>query len=159
MSRSLKRPAGEDVHQLGFAFDAPPPRIDKTCGVLAGMDRRISGMIGRVLKEHNDPREVVAARMSALLGDKVSKEMLDQYAAPSSEAHNISAARFFALVLATDRHDLLGGLAKAIGASVLVGDEAHAAMLGSAMAQRHQADLRIAELTSLAKPIVRGARS
>jgi hypothetical protein len=156
MTHQAKRPKGEDVRQLGFAFDAPPPRIDKTCGVLAGMDRRISGMIGRVLKEHNDPREVVAARMSALLGDKVSKEMLDQYAAPSSEAHNISAARFFALVLATDRHDLLGSLAKTIGASILVGDEAHAAMLGNAHAKKHAAEEEIAALTQLAKPIVRG---
>lgn len=156
MKYAPKRPKGEDIRQLGFAFDAPPPRVDKTCGVLAGMDRRISGMIGQVLKEHKDPREVVAARMTALLGEDVSKAMLDQYAAPSSEAHNISAARFFALVLATDRHDLLAGLAKTIGASVLVGEEAHAAMLGSAMAQKFQAEQRIAELSALAKPIVRG---
>jgi hypothetical protein len=156
MSRAPKRPQAEDIRQLGFAFDAPPPRVDKTCGVLAGMDRRISGLIGQVLKEHDDPREVVAARMTALLGENVSKAMIDQYAAPSSDAHNISAHRFFAFVLATNRHDLLGALAKTIGASVLVGEEAHAAMLGSAMAQKHQAEQRIRELTALTKPIVRG---
>jgi hypothetical protein len=157
MSHSPKRKPHEDVRQLGFAFDAPPPP-DRTCGALAGLDRRISGLVGLALKDHHDPRGVIAARMGALLDDDVTKAMLDQYAAPSSDAHNISAARFFALVLATDRHDLLGVLAKTIGASILVGDEAHAAMLGSAMAQRHQADLRIQELTNLAKPIVRGAR-
>jgi hypothetical protein len=53
MSRTPKRPPVEDIRQLGFAFDVPPP-VDRTPSVLAGLDRRISGLIGRVLKEHND---------------------------------------------------------------------------------------------------------
>lgn len=158
MSHSPKRARTEDIRQLGFAFDAPPP-ADRTPGALAGLDRRISGLVGRVLKEHKDPREVVAAHMSALLDDDVSRAMLDQYAAPSSDAHNISAARFFALVLATDRHDLLDLISKTVGATILVGEEARLAMLGSEMAKRQQADKRIEELSIGLMPMVRGQRS
>lgn len=157
MSRAPKRPQVEDIRQLGFSFDVPPP-VDRTPSVLAGLDRRISGLIGRVLKEHNDPREVVAAHMSALLGEDVSKAMLDQYAAPSSDAHNISAARFFALVLATNRHDLLDVLVMPLGCRVLYGDEVIAAQLGSVEAQIRKLSEERKRLQARVTPI-RGGRS
>jgi hypothetical protein len=134
MSHSPKRKPTEDPRQLSLVLEVPP-RMDTTPGALAGLDRRISGLISRVLKEHIDPRAVIAGRMSALLDEDVSKSMLDQYAAPSSEAHNISAARLLALVAATHRHDLLDVLVMPLGCRVLEGEEVIAAQLGSVEAR------------------------
>jgi hypothetical protein len=156
MSRAPKRRPVEDPRQIALQFEAPP-RADASPGALAGLDRRISGLVGRILKEEDRPREVIAGAMSALLGEDVTKAVLDQYAAPSADAHNISAARFVALVAVTARHDLLDMIAQLIGARVLVGEEFYAARLGSLQAERRRLDGQIRDLERLATPI-RGAR-
>jgi hypothetical protein len=157
MSRPSKRRAVEDPRQTAFTFDVAPV-VDTSPGALAGLDRRISGFVSRVLKEYPRPREVAAAEMSALLAEDVSKAMLDQYAAPSAEAHNISAARLLALLAAVGRPDLLDTLTQAIGARVLCGDEFWAARLGSLEAQKRnlEAEIRTARLRAVP---IRGTRA
>lgn len=62
---------------------------------------RLAKAISLCLGECGMDREIVAARMTELLDERVSKQMLDNYASPSKE-HLISATRLAALVQVTD---------------------------------------------------------
>jgi len=65
-----------------------------------------------------------------LLGEPISRAMLDAYSSPARIDHKVPMSRFFALVLATKRHDLFDPLVRKIGAGLLVGDEIKTARLG-----------------------------
>ena len=157
MSRVAKRRQVEDPRQLSLVFEVPPP-VDTTPGALAGLEQRIGGLIGRILKEDTRTREVIAAEMSARLGCDISKAMLDKYAAGSADEHNISAARLLALVAVTHRHDLLDVLLIPIGARALYGQEVIAAQLGSVEARLRDLQAERSRLRALATPI-RGGES
>lgn len=79
-------------------------------------------------------REMVAERMSAILGAKVTKAMLDAYASQAREEHAISLARFIALMQATGDRRLLELLAEPQGWAVI-----------------ERADLPLIELAALAE--------
>jgi hypothetical protein len=76
--------------QLGFVFDPPPPATGR-------------GVPGRARAAHlphrgHDPQQrqpvaVIAARVSELLDEPVSKEMLDAYASPAREEHKVPMSR------------------------------------------------------------------
>lgn len=157
MSRLPKRRPVEDPRQIAFSFDVAPV-IDRTPCALAGLDLRLSGLVGRILKEDPRDRGVIAAEMSALLGADVSRQMLDKCSSGSAAEHNISAARFLALVAVTERFDLLDTVTQLIGARVLQGAEFWAARLGSLEAQKRQLNEQIREAQARAVPI-RGARA
>lgn len=112
--------------------------------------------MGEALNSDPRRREVIAAEMSILLEDEVSKAMLDAYSAPGKGDHNISFARMLALIAVTGRFDLLDRELREIGAAVLVGEEIHTARLGHLKTQiaELQAELRLAE--RMAQPITRG---
>lgn len=148
-----KRRASIDASQLGFMFE---PRVPASLDAgLAGLDRMIAGAVAVALREDGRPREVIAGEMSAMLGATVTKLMLDAYAAESREDFNISAARGLALVAVTKRYDLLDAMLRPIGATVLVGDEIHAARLGHLQAQRDRLDAEIKKMRGQAQPIGR----
>lgn len=69
-----RRPALADS-QLAFTFSAPP--IAQYEGDLAGLQRMIASGCSRMLKEDTRSRAEVAGHVSAMLGDDVSKNMLD----------------------------------------------------------------------------------
>ena len=71
--------------QLGFDFKAPAPQS----GVagLAGLERRICATVGTVLASAMRPREIIAAEMSVLLDEEVSRAMLDAYSSPARTDH------------------------------------------------------------------------
>ena len=114
--------------QLGFDFKAPAPQS----GVagLAGLERRICATVGTVLASALRPREIIAAEMSVLLDEEVSRAMLDAYSSPARTDHRVPMSRFFALLVVTGRQDLLDPLLREIGAALLVGDEVKTARLG-----------------------------
>ena len=117
--------------QIGFAFEPPVP----ACGAaaLAGVEQRICGVVATILATEfaaGRSREVIAAEMSALLSEDVSKGMLDAYASPARAEHKVPMSRFLALIAVTGRHDLLDPLLREIGAALLVGEEVHTARLG-----------------------------
>ena len=150
-----RRPSLTDG-QMAFSFSAPKPARNE--GDLAGLDRVISSAVGRALKEDSRPRAVVAGAVTALLGEDVSKFMLDAYASEAREGHSISAARFLAVVAATERLDILDAVIARVGGRVLVGEEVHAARLGHLMAKRAEIDAQIREIRPMAAPIERGTR-
>ncbi|ALG60879.1 hypothetical protein [Citromicrobium sp. JL477] len=114
--------------QVAFTFE--PPVLDERPAVLAGLEQEIAGVVGTILASTPMSREEMAARMTELLGEPISRAMLDAYASPARTEHKVPMSRFFALVLATKRHDLFDPLVRKIGAGLLVGDEIKTARLG-----------------------------
>ena len=99
-------------NQLGFAFDAPIACTG--VAALAGLERRISATVATILNTDSRQREVIAAEMSVLLDEDVSRMMLDAYASPARAEHKVPMSRFFALVAVTGRHDLMDPLMREI---------------------------------------------
>ncbi len=130
--------------QMGFAFD--PPQLADSPAALAGIERRICNAVGVMLNSDERRREVIAAEMSVLLDDEISRAMLDAYASPAREGHKVPMSRFLALVAVCERHDLLDSVLREIGAAVLVGEEVHTARLG-------HLDRKIAQLSAERKRI------
>jgi len=148
-----RRPA---VHPGQFAFTFDPPAPARGAAALAGLGREIAAVVGLILKEDPRDRYAIAAEMSALLGEEVSKGMLDSYAAEAKQKHAISAERLLALIAVTNRHDLLDGLTRRIGAALLVGDEILTAELGHIDSQMARLRERRKSLAQRVQPIGRG---
>lgn len=142
------------INQLAFAFEAPRPATH--AAALAGIDARIARMVGEALNSDTRPREVIAAEMSVLMEDVVSKAMLDAYSAPGKEDHNISFARMLALISVTKRFDLLDRELRPIGAAVLVGEEIHTARLGHLKTKIAELQAELRDCERMAQPINRG---
>lgn len=114
--------------QMGFDFEAPAPKSG--VAELAGLERRICETVGTILASDRRPREIIAAEISVLLDEDISRAMLDAYSSPARTEHRVPMSRFFALVVVTGRQDLLDPLVREIGAALLVGDEVKTARLG-----------------------------
>jgi hypothetical protein len=131
--------------QLGFDFAAPAP--NKGVAGLAGLERRINALAGTALAcaaVAGKSREVIAAEMSVLLDEPISRAMLDAYSSPARPDHKVPASRLFALLVVTDRQDLLDPIMREIGAALLVGEEVKTARLGhlEQMKKRIEAEMR-----------------
>ena len=152
---SKRRPAF-NPDQLGFTFGSPLTVADE--GHLAGFGKVVASAVGRVLKDDPRSRYEVAAGVSAMLDDDVSKAMLDAYSAEAKDTHNISVERFLALIAETQRYDVLDTLCHRIGCSVLVGEEVLTAELGHIQAQIARLTQRQSLLKKVAPVIARGSR-
>lgn len=130
--------------QFAFDFDLAPPC--RARGSLAGLESLISGAVSTILHGDERPREVIAAEMSVLLGEEVSRSMLDAYASPARVGHKVPMSRFEALVLTCDRHDQFDLCVRPIGAAVLKGKEVKTARIG-------HIDRQIAQLKAERKAI------
>lgn len=141
--------------QMGFVFEEPLAASGPAA--LAGLERRISEMVGTIIASAWRPREVIAAEMSVLLDDDISRAMLDAYSSPARDGHKVPMSRFLALVAVTGRQDLLDPLLREIGAAVLVGEEVYTARIG-------QIDAQITRLTEerrklkTSAPLIRGGQ-
>lgn len=143
--------------QIGFDFEAPRPASSPAA--LAGLERRICAEVGVILATemaNGRPREVIAAEMSVLTGEDVSKAMLDAYASEARDNHKVPMSRFFALVAVTQRFDRLDVLLREIGAAVLVGEQIHTARLGHIDREIAKLKEEQARLKSRA-PLIEGA--
>lgn len=123
--------------QVAFDFEAPAPRRGRA--ELAGLERRINETVGTMLNTDPRTREVIAAEMSVLLDEPISRAMLDAYSSPARVEHRVPMSRLLALAVVTSRQDLLDPLMREIGAALLVGEEVRTARLG-------QIDLLIRDL-------------
>lgn len=143
-------------NQYGFVFEAPT--VASAPAELAGLERQISRAAAEILKSDIRSREVLAAEISVLLDEDVSRAMLDAYASPARDGHKVIMSRFLALVAVTGRHDVLDRIMREIGAAVLVGEEVHTARIG-------QIDAQIARLNKerqrlkVTAPLIRGGES
>lgn len=155
-----KRRAAFNANQLAFSFE--PIAAPADAGGLAGLDRAVAGAVSQVLKDDPRTRFEIAVGMSAMLDDEmlddeVSKLMLDAYSAEARDTHNISLARFLALIAETQRFDVLDALCQRIGAKVIVGEEILTVELGHIAAQMDRLRQREAVLKRVAPPIGRQA--
>jgi len=120
-----------DERQMSFDdyFVVPTP-AEVRPGSIAGLDQELRQALSRSLKTQSLSRYEVAAKMSEMLGDDISKNMLDAYTAESRETHQISVVRLVAMILATKDYDLLAMIAEKVGCRLLVGEEAIGAEIG-----------------------------
>ena len=126
----------------------------------AGVEAMVSVEVGEMLHEaktEGRSREIVAAMLTEAMGEDVTRWMLDAYASPARDTHNISFGRAIALMAVTGNYALLEEAAHRLGGRILWGDEIHAARLGHLQAQRAKLDTEIKQLLrGGAQPIVRG---
>ena len=139
--------------QIAFTFETP--RVAEDEGDLAGLERQICGAVGTILNSDPRPREVIAALMSVLLGEEVSRAMLDAHSSPARVDHKVAMSRFLALVAVCKRHDVLDRLLRPIGAAVLVGEEVQTARIGQIDAQIQRLNEERRRLKTTA-PLIRG---
>lgn len=144
------------ANQFAFTFDAPQPAT--LPAALAGVDARIARTVAEILKHDDRERSVIAAEMSVLLSYEVSKSMLDAYASPARDEHNISFSRMLALIAVTNRFDLLDRETRPIGAAVLVGEEIFTAEIGHIDSEISKLQQRKKDLSRLNPTITRNRR-
>lgn len=115
-------------------------------GSLAGLSTQIAHLMSAAVRECGLDRYEIAAQMSALLGEDVSKSILDAYTSEARESHNVSAYRFLAFVLVTGSFERLDELVKLLGCRLLIGEEAQLAQLVRLEASRREIDDRIKDV-------------
>lgn len=98
-----------------FAYNQPVQRFEEQISAAATLNGRICRAISAALATTPYSRDEIASRMSAYLGERISKSMLDKYASEGSEDHIITLPRFLALVHATDDKRLLNLLTEPFG--------------------------------------------
>lgn len=123
-------------------FEVPEP-IVPTPGS-GNYAAQVSELVGLVLKECPVDRYEIAAQMSRLSGDDVSKNMLDAWSSPARADHNIPFYRIPLLEEVCQSHAFTDWLVHLRGGRVAYGREALAAEYGklSRVQERVNADLR-----------------
>ncbi|CAN5454008.1 hypothetical protein BH09PSE4_BH09PSE4_13890 [soil metagenome] len=112
----------------------------------AGGEAWVSGEVAEILKADSRSREEIAGAMSAAAGEEITRYMLDAYASPARDGHNISFARAIVLMAVTEQCALIEEAVHRLGGRVLWGEEIHAARLGHLQAQRARLDIEIRTL-------------
>lgn len=149
-----------DPRQLSLDeyFVVPTP-AEVRPGSIAGFDQELRQALSRSLKDQALSRYEVAAKMSEMLGDDISKNMLDAYTAESRETHQISVVRLVAMILATKDYDLLAMIAEKVGCRLLVGEEAIGAEIGLIDREIEELKERRGQLKRLASVTVQRGRA
>ena len=93
---------------------------------------RLSRAIALAMKDCPKQRQQIADDMSAYLGEKITKSMLETYASQARETNVINMARFAALIHATDDYRLLSLLTDLFGFSVVPDKHLHVIQIGRA---------------------------
>tara|TARA_B100000678_G_scaffold61754_1_gene50065 strand:- start:1937 stop:2410 length:474 start_codon:yes stop_codon:yes gene_type:complete len=142
--------------QIAFAFDAPKPATLPAS--LAGLEQRICRTVGSLLASDTRSREVIAAEMTVLLDEDVSRAMLDAYASPARTEHKVPMSRFFALVAVVNRLDLFDPLVREIGGALLEGPEALTAQVGHLTRVIAEAKAELRKIERIAPTIRTGGK-
>lgn len=106
----------------------------------ASVAASIARAVAATLRDAPVSREDIAQRMSAYLGDRVSKAMLDAYASEARQEHQIPVTRLVALMHATGDRRLLQLLAEPLGWAVI--ERRHLPLIELAAVQERQEELR-----------------
>ncbi len=105
---------------------------------------QVSELVGAVLKDSPSDRYEIAAQMSRLSGDDVSKNMLDAWSSPARPDHNIPLYRVPLLEEVCHSHAFTDWLVHLRGGRVAYGREALDAQYGKLQRMRDkiQHDMR-----------------
>lgn len=133
---------------LGWQPPQPVTRFDARTVRASGVAAMVSRAVATALRECEAPREVIAQRMGAYLGEHVSRHVLDAYASQARADHRISLPRFVALVHATGDRRLLQACAELFGWAVI--ESRYLPMIElAAVQQQRQALARQARILSM----------
>tara|TARA_B100000700_G_scaffold331223_2_gene462413 strand:- start:2352 stop:2786 length:435 start_codon:yes stop_codon:yes gene_type:complete len=135
---------GRRDNRTGDMFMVPSPAAP----VPASMDYRaeIAHLVGEALKQAEGDRFEVAAQMSRLTGQEVSKYMLDAWASGAREAYNMPFYQAAVLETACNTLLLSSWLAEKRGGRLLVGKDTLTAELGKLERLKEDAAKKIREL-------------
>lgn len=122
-----------------------PRAPEPTAGSLA-WDAQLRAALSQALKETTHSRDIVAARMSELLGEPVTKARLDSWTAESKDGHRFPLAYLPAFETATETYALTRLLVSKRGCTLCVGEEAIDAEVGRL---EHQAQVIKGRLKAL----------
>lgn len=125
------------------------PQPDRAMPGSANYAFEVSHLVAQVLKETPLDRWEIAARMSRLSGDDVSKNILDAWASPGRPDHNLPFYRVALLEEVTSSHALTDWLVAKRGGRVAYGRDVLNAKLGSLTVMKTQLDQQIRELKKL----------
>ena len=126
----MSRRPPQDSRQLKMLGLFQVPRPPEPVGGSLNVGPELRATLSRVLKECPDSREVVAGRMSELLGVEISVHQLNAWTAESREGWRFPFEYAAAFEQATGCHALTELLARKRGCIVLVGEDALKAELG-----------------------------
>jgi len=98
---SRRRTDNQTLDLLAWQPPVIVKRFDESNVMASTIKAKIARAMAVTLKESEKSRDVIAADMSAFLGEEVTKNMIDAYASESREDHSISYVRLLALVHAT----------------------------------------------------------
>jgi len=104
------------------------------------MAEKIARTVGKILKEDGRDREKIAEKVSELLGEKVSRAMIDAYSSQARREHPIPAHRLLALLSVTGRWDCLDALLCEWGMRIATPEDVKLLILGNAVKARHSLD-------------------
>jgi hypothetical protein len=150
----MRQRADQRTHDL-FDFELAS-RPSSAPGALAGLKTQIAHMMSAAIRNSGRDRHDIAASMSKLLGEDVSKTMLDAYTAESRDDQNVPAYRFLPFVFATESWPEFDTLLRPIGCSLLIGDAAKIAAVTELEIRRDQLDARIREMKRRIKATTHG---
>lgn len=114
----------------------------------------LCGALSAALKRSSKSRYEIAARMSELLGQEVSKFQLDSWTAESREGHRFPFEYAAALEAACETNVLQELLSRKRGTRVLIGEDSLITELG----RIGKAKLELAQRERLLKDRIRGRR-
>ncbi|WCT72081.1 hypothetical protein PQ455_10515 [Sphingomonas naphthae] len=126
----------------------------------AGIEEWVAAAVGEVLKHDARSREEIAGAMTAAIGTDpdraVSRWILDAYASPARDGHNISLGRAFVLAAVTGDRSMIESLVERLGGRILWDKEILVAQLGQLKAREAAIKEEIRRLNQSVRPIHRG---
>lgn len=123
-------------HYTGDLFEVPVPR-EPVDGAL-DLNKQLRALISKVLKECSKDRHEIAAAMSRLTGQNITKFQLDSWTAESREGWRFPLEYLPALEVACETHAITAWIVSVRGGKLLIGKEALEAELGKLTRQQQE---------------------
>lgn len=111
---------------------------------------RIAQAISESMHDYGKPRAVIAFEMTQLLGEEISEHMLNAWASPAREGHDITVTRLRGLVKVTGALWLWEIATEGQGVTILAGHDAIYAQQGLLQNQIKSLQTRLRALSSTA---------
>lgn len=128
-------------------FEVPQPVVSAPGS--GNYAAQVSELVGSILKSSPHDRYEIAAQMSRLSGDDVSKHMLDAWSSPGRSEHNIPFYRVPLLEEVCQSHAFTDWLVHLRGGRVAYGREALAAQYGKMQQMKDKLHQEMRELKRL----------
>ncbi|BCW89993.1 hypothetical protein sos41_31610 [Alphaproteobacteria bacterium SO-S41] len=138
-----------DLFSLADARALYPVHAPKGVVTASTFKLRLAQAISEALKDSGKSRDQIAFEMTTALGEPVSVHMLNAYASPAREEHDISVTRLGALIHATGAVWLWEIATEGHGLTILAGEDAIYAQRGLVRKQMEDLKKRDRELAAL----------